>query len=341
MAENTAREIYVKKFLEPNPFLIGPAATLPALRQKSYLRSRLIFEGDIAPKFKWKTDETRYAVLSSGGKDSQVALGVIVEQAKKLGLLDRVHVIHCDLGRAEWAGTQQVMVDQCAAYGIPKERIHITQAQDKAGKPLDLVAMIERRGMFPSNTARYCTSDAKRGPTFRVFTALVKQFVDQGGFLGQTKRPVRILDVQGIRAEESPARAKKAPISVREMASNSKREVTEYFPIFHWTTTQVWEYIKASGVKHHFAYDLGSPRLSCAFCVLGNRDSLLLAGEHNPGLLETYVQLERKIGHTLQQVKTNKKTGNVTGMSAGRLQELLASGVRADPEKVAQWCPAM
>ena len=30
MAENTAREIYVKKFLSPNPFLVGRAARLPA-----------------------------------------------------------------------------------------------------------------------------------------------------------------------------------------------------------------------------------------------------------------------------------------------------------------------
>ena len=31
MAENTAREIYVKKFLEPNPFVIGAAARLQGL----------------------------------------------------------------------------------------------------------------------------------------------------------------------------------------------------------------------------------------------------------------------------------------------------------------------
>ena len=32
--ENTAREIYVKKFLEPNPFLIGDAVNLPAKKLK-------------------------------------------------------------------------------------------------------------------------------------------------------------------------------------------------------------------------------------------------------------------------------------------------------------------
>ncbi|MGD8307092.1 MAG: creatininase family protein, partial [Ignavibacteria bacterium] len=35
MMENTSREIYVKKFLENNPFLTGPAAKLPVLKLKS------------------------------------------------------------------------------------------------------------------------------------------------------------------------------------------------------------------------------------------------------------------------------------------------------------------
>jgi 3'-phosphoadenosine 5'-phosphosulfate sulfotransferase (PAPS reductase)/FAD synthetase len=271
------------------------------------------------------------AVSSSGGKDSQAALGVVVAAAQAAGVMDRVHVIHCDLGRAEWAGTQELTIAQAKAYGIPEERIHVTRAQDLAGNTIDLVAMIERRGKFPSNTARYCTSDAKRGPTFRVFTKLTKLAAVEG-------RPVRILDVQGIRAEESAARSKKLAFSNRKMASNGKRTVDEFYPIFTWTTAQVWDFIKASGVQHHKAYDLGMPRLSCVFCVLGNRDSLLLAGEHNPELLNTYVQLEKRIGHTLQQVKTNAKTGNVTGMSAARIQDLLAQGVRANPLNVQNWC---
>jgi hypothetical protein len=79
MAENTAREIYVKKFLEPNPFLIGPAASLPTMKMKNYLRSRLIFEGPVPPKTRWQTDSSKYAVLSSGGKDSLLSFGLLDE----------------------------------------------------------------------------------------------------------------------------------------------------------------------------------------------------------------------------------------------------------------------
>jgi hypothetical protein len=85
MAENTAREIYVKKFLELNPFLLGTAAYLPAVKQVSYLRAKLIFNDDKFSSnynpsdYKWHSDQSRYAVLSSGGKDSLLSFGLLSE----------------------------------------------------------------------------------------------------------------------------------------------------------------------------------------------------------------------------------------------------------------------
>ena len=43
MAENTAREIFVNKFLAFNPFLVGEAARLPAVKPKAYLQAKLTF----------------------------------------------------------------------------------------------------------------------------------------------------------------------------------------------------------------------------------------------------------------------------------------------------------
>ncbi len=79
-AENTAREIYVKKFLEPNPFLVGGARELPAVRRPRYLRAELQFAGAAeAVGGAWRVDPRRAAVLSSGGKDSLLSLGLLQE----------------------------------------------------------------------------------------------------------------------------------------------------------------------------------------------------------------------------------------------------------------------
>ena len=89
MAENTAREIYVKKFLEPNPFLVGPASKLPAVKRARYAHARLVFsemEGDSkgsgsagpSPFFA-SAERARHLILSSGGKDSLLSFGLCRE----------------------------------------------------------------------------------------------------------------------------------------------------------------------------------------------------------------------------------------------------------------------
>jgi len=89
MMVNTAREIYVKKFLEPNPFIQGPASKLPVTRLESYLQARVTFESEPlhseskmrTPKRKtqWEVEKSRHAVLSSGGKDSLLSFGLLSE----------------------------------------------------------------------------------------------------------------------------------------------------------------------------------------------------------------------------------------------------------------------
>ncbi|MBK9776810.1 MAG: creatininase family protein [bacterium] len=83
MAANTAREIYVKKILQPNPFLVGAAAQLPVDRRGEYLQARLVFPDPepeaTAPAAAWDRDPQACAVLSSGGKDSLLSYGLLAE----------------------------------------------------------------------------------------------------------------------------------------------------------------------------------------------------------------------------------------------------------------------
>ncbi|MFN0152603.1 MAG: creatininase family protein [bacterium] len=90
MVENTAREIFVKRFLEPNLFLVGPASLLPPVKRESYTRAKLLFDAGAAePRAevagadgrgaRWRVDPARHAVLSSGGKDSLLTYGLLRE----------------------------------------------------------------------------------------------------------------------------------------------------------------------------------------------------------------------------------------------------------------------
>jgi creatinine amidohydrolase/Fe(II)-dependent formamide hydrolase-like protein len=89
MAENTAREIYVKKFLEPNPFLVGPAVGLPPQKRQKYLRAKLQFPQALRSKTRsawqpWSIVGDKHCILSSGGKDSLLSYGLLNEIGREV-----------------------------------------------------------------------------------------------------------------------------------------------------------------------------------------------------------------------------------------------------------------
>jgi creatinine amidohydrolase/Fe(II)-dependent formamide hydrolase-like protein len=88
MAKNTAREIFVKKILEDNPFVRTDIQGIPSIKQRSYLRANIIFRDIDGGPFHdskdqsaapWEPQSDRYAVLSSGGKDSLLSFGLLKE----------------------------------------------------------------------------------------------------------------------------------------------------------------------------------------------------------------------------------------------------------------------
>lgn len=230
-------------------------------------------------------------INTSAGKDSLVMLDELARLAGEQQVADRVVVVHADLGRVEWKGTRELAERQTARYGF---RFEVVTRTDGA----DLLDYIERRGMWPSSSARYCTSDLKRGPIRRLMTRLADEFRAASG----EDRPCRILNCMGLRAAESSARAKKNPFEHDAGASTkTTRKVDNWLPVFDWSDEQVWEHIADRSLEYHPAYDLdGVSRLSCVMCVLAG-DAQVRAGiRHNPDLALEYVAAERRMGHTFK-----------------------------------------
>lgn len=223
---------------------------------------------------------------TSAGKDSQTTMRHVVRACHEAGVEpQRMVAVHADLGTIEWPGCPELAGRQSEHYGL---RFIVTKRNGG-----DLLEYVRRRGKWPSAKQRYCTSDFKRGPIRRVMTALTNE-------LWTGARPIRILNCMGMRAQESPARAKKRPFEFDATASNSKREVWNWLPIHQWPVEEVWSDIRASGVPYHEVYDLGMPRLSCSLCIFAPPAALQLAGRLRPDHLERYVQVEREIGHTFK-----------------------------------------
>lgn len=227
-------------------------------------------------------------INSSAGKDSLcVAHEVCRLAAEQSYPKSKIVVSHQDLGEMEWKGTKELVYKQSEVFGL---QTIVSKRRDSKGKEESLLEYVERRGKWPSNKQRYCTSDFKRGPGARIVTALTKG-------LGTCK----VLYVFGFRKDESPSRAKKEALKVNRALSTKRRTVHDWLPIHDWSVNRVWKVIRDNNLPYHPAYDLGMPRLSCCFCIFSPFDALVVAGKANPELLDKYIEVERKIGHTFRE----------------------------------------
>lgn len=219
-------------------------------------------------------DGAIFYVSHSGGKDSQAMYTLIKEVVPD----DQIVVVHSNLGEVEWPGVIDHIKNNTS------HDVNVVQANKT------FLGMVEQRGMWPSAAFRQCTSDLKRGPIFKFIRNDLK-----------ARDATIAINCMGLRSQESSARAKKVPFIYNKQEScNGRviRHVYNWLPIFHFTTDEVFETIRKAGEKPFWAYEKNK-RLSCVFCIMGCVNDLRHGAEQNPELYKKYVELEKKIGHTM------------------------------------------
>lgn len=226
-------------------------------------------------------DNALFVSNHSGGKDSQAMylyLRSVIPAAQLV-------VIYSHLDEVEWGGTEEHILKTID----PAHRFFIVQARR------GLLQMISDRGMFPSSTNRQCTSDLKRGP----INKQIKHLCNTEGFN-------LVVNCMGMRAQESPGRAKRAVLKQSESNTNSKRTWYEWLPIHSLLTTEVFEWIAMNGQEPHWVYAAGMSRKSCCFCIMSSEPDLATASKLRPELFATYNALERSPGRTMMMPSKSK-----------------------------------
>lgn len=140
----------------------------------------------------------------------------------------------------------------------------------------DMRELVAVKGRVPSVRARFCTEYLKTNP-LRAYLATVEE-------------PVLY---QGIRAEESPARAQ-MPHS----------EWSDYYdcrverPLFTWTAQEVFALLDRCGIPANPLYRLGSKRVGCFPCVLTRHAELKRLTRTLPEVWDRIEELEQLAGQS-------------------------------------------
>lgn len=225
-----------------------------------------------------------FVVNHSGGKDSQAMM------IRLLGMVpaSQIIVVHAALGEIEWEGALEHAQRQAEAASVPFIVARAVKTFFEMVEHRFKVRPGPNSPCWPSASNRQCTSDLKRGPIQRE----VRRYAKAHGFS-------LIVSCMGIRAQESPGRAKQVAFRKNDDQSVAGREWYEWLPIHPWTRDEVFAAIRGAGQVPHWAYAAGNERLSCVFCIMGSARDLANGAKHRPDLLAKYVEIERRTGYTM------------------------------------------
>lgn len=233
------------------------------------------------------------AIGVSGGKDSQAAAIATIAYLDSVGHKGPRVLIHADLGMVEWDESLSVCEKLAKHLGCD-----LIVVRRKAG---GLMERWESRWMSSKNRyetlstvtlvpcwstpgMRFCTSELKT----HVITAELKR----------RYKGLPIINVTGVRREESPNRAK-MPVSDMDKGGL----IINWRPIIDMTTVEVFALIDSTGLLPHPAYrEYGMGRVSCMFCIMSNIGDMIAASKQ-PQTLNLYrrmVQLEIDSGFAFQ-----------------------------------------
>lgn len=227
-----------------------------------------------------------FVVNHSGGKDSQAMLIKLLERVPR----EQLVVMHATLGEVEWEGALEHAQRQAEAAGVPFYTAEAVKTFFEMVEHRFKVRPGPNSSCWPSASNRQCTSDLKRGPIERE----VRRYTKGHGF-------TTIVTCMGIRAAESPGRAKQIPFRRNERNSIAGRDWYDWLPIHDMSTIEVFDTIQAAGQEPHWAYAAGNQRLSCVFCIMGSPRDLANGAKHRPDLLAKYLEIEARTGYTMHQ----------------------------------------
>jgi len=183
-------------------------------------------------------------VSVSGGKDSTALLLNALESFPK----ENITPVFCD---TQWEPDE---VYYYLEYLESKLDVEIIRIETEG-----MVGLSKRKRMMPNRVMRFCTENLKIRP-FQKW--LYENYASKG---------IEFIVFQGIRREESAARANTPIYKNIDSLVRPKFKILSLYPIVDWTKDEVFDYIKEKGLRPNPLYERGYTRVGCMPCIFANK----------------------------------------------------------------------
>ncbi len=130
---------------------------------------------------------------------------------------------------------------------------------------MDFMALVRKKGLFPSRVMRFCTTELKVFPIQKYLA----EYVNTNG--------CDVINTVGIRRQESQARSK---MNEWEWSDNFDCEV--WRPLVRWTKDDVIDIHDRHGLEMNPLYGMGAGRVGCWPCIHASKKEIALVNRVDP-----------------------------------------------------------
>lgn len=166
------------------------------------------------------------------------------------------------------------------------------------GKPTNMFSLIVQNGMPPTRIARYCCKVLKETSApnsvvvvgVRAGESRARQNRDTFSTIGATKAKAKHFSLSHVQEVFKDAK-NQDPVWDCTIVSNARKNKTLIVnPIYEWSNTNVWEYIRKNEIDYNPLYDCGYDRIGCILCPLAKKSEKLKYCERFPAVKERYIK---------------------------------------------------
>jgi len=156
--------------------------------------------------------------------------------------------------------------------------------------PLGMADLCRKKGMFPSRTRRFCTSELKVKPIINHITRL-----QDAGY--------EVINAVGVRKAESAVRSK---LTEWEWQPDYDSEV--WRPLIEWTEADVISIHTRHSLKPNPLYLLGASRVGCWPCIFARKSELRFIADVDPARIDLIRALEADVQSGCERRHTARGT---------------------------------
>ena len=248
-------------------------------------------------------------ICYSGGKDSDVLLDI----AKRCLNPDDFEVVnnHTTVDAPETVYHIREVFKECNSTGI---RTEITKPMFR-GKPTSMWKLIVENGVPPTRLARYCCRILKEvaipnrllAVGVREAESKNREGRDVFAIRGETKYDAEYRSLQHTYAMyKLDQLGKKDAYECIFVQSCKQRKDTICNPIYHFTDSDIWDYVRQYNVKMNPLYAKGYKRVGCIGCPLGGGMQQKRQFADYPQYKKNYIRaLDRTIAKRKAEGKKN------------------------------------